>query len=254
MPEEQRQDAEEDEHEEERRRRRQEAGDGDRRADRAAERADAEEPAHRLALDGVGAVLARDLLADVVGPLAADGGGERAGDDGDHAEAEVRDVEREAVALEEERRRPVGERADRRGVRAEAEHSLAIEVDAEQALEVALDVGLLGDHLARGLRDPETEEREREARAARDEEGVAPALADLDEAADEVAERAADRRRGVEVRERAAALLGRGDVVDDRRSERRVARLADADEHSRDHEAERRRREPGRDTSPRSTR
>ena len=43
-----------------------------------------------------------------------------------------------------------------------------------------------------------------EARAAGDEERAPPAPARLDEAADEVAERAADGRRDVEDRERAA--------------------------------------------------
>ena len=73
------------------------------------------------------------LAADVVGPLAADGRRERAGDDGDHAEAEVRDVEREAEPLEEERGRPVRERADRGGVRAVAVDALPVEIDREEA-------------------------------------------------------------------------------------------------------------------------
>ena len=163
----------------------------------------------RSTTSGAPAVLGGDLLADVVRPLAADRGRERAGDDRDHAEAEVRDVEREAVALEEERGRPVRERADRRRVRAEAVDTLAIEIDREQPPQVALHVGLLGQDLARGLDDHETHEREEEAWAAGHEERAPPAPARLDEAADEIPERAADRRRGVEIRERSAALLGR---------------------------------------------
>ena len=81
-----------------------------------------------------------------------------------------------------------------------------------------------------GLGDKQAAEREHEAGTAADVERGAPAPARFDEAADHVAERRADRNREIEDRERAALVLGRREVIDDRRRERRVARLADADE------------------------
>ena len=161
----------------------------------------------------------------------------------------------EAVARVEELRRPERERADRGGVRAVAEDALAIQrrssasfVDVAQrcsAFAVA--------SLRSGSAIERHEQREHDAGAAGDEERAPPAPVALDEAADEIAERGADRRREVEDRERAALLLGRRDVVDDRRRERRVARLADADDRARERAATRR-RSRGRTRSSRRSR
>jgi hypothetical protein len=85
---------------------------------------------------------------------------------------------------------------------------------------------------------PSTSKSEQQTRAAGDEERRAPAELRVHEAAQDVAQRRADGDGGVEEREDAAAAILREVVGEQRRGDRRVGRLPDADGGAGGEEAE----------------
>ena len=102
-------------------------------------------------------------------------------------------------------------------------------------------------HLARAagrVGKGQREEREEEAREAGDEEGRAPPEVGVGVAADDVAERGADRDGAEEDRVDAAALLLREVVGEEARGDRPVGGLADADRRARGEERGEALREP----------
>ena len=206
----------------------------------------------RVESHGVSSVTSGPSLRGSIGPPPTDDRADRTGDDGDDAEVvigasrsrasrpcrrrrastppTISNVPLARVALGEVLRRPVRERRDRAGVRAVAEHRAAEQRQLRERAERCRRCSPLASRSLRaGSAISRQRQREHDAGAAGDEERRAPAPARFDEAAEHVAERGADRNREVEDRERARLLIGRRDVVDDRRGERRVARLADAD-------------------------
>jgi hypothetical protein len=131
-----------------------------------------------------------------------------------------------------------------RGVRDEPDDRPAVERRLPERPEGAAPGGALRDVNALGLRDEEAQDGGGEARPTGAEEGGAPAEVALEEAADEKAERRADRHGDVEDGKPAPLLLEGRDVVDDRRRDGDVARLADADHDARPLEVVKPAREP----------
>ena len=80
----------------------------------------------------------------------------------------------------------------------------------------------------------QAQRREHQAREGDEVKRHAPAEVRADRAPKDVAERAANRDREIEIGQHATALFDRVEVGDDRRRGRPVAGFADADEHARD--------------------
>ena len=181
--------------------------------------------------------------------------------DRDQAEDEARAPGVEAVAHVQVLGRPEREAADREGVGAVAEDRRAIERDAQRAWPRRPSSSAASrrrfDAPSRrgGLGEEEAEERrERDPGPAATKKAARQPCALHDRAADDVAERRADRGRRVEDRQPRPLRARGGHVVDERRREGRVAGLADADEGARSDERRRRPAPARRPPWPRSTR
>ncbi len=209
-----------------------------------------------IALGHARAIRAREPI----GQEAAERGAEEPCPDRDVPEYLVAAREREAEPAAEERRRPRAEAAEREGLRDVAEDGVAVARVAEELAVHGRAAGALvagGVELARRLRDQERHGREQDARAARDVERRAPAEGGLEDPTEHVSERRADGDRRVEDRQIAVLRPLVGDVVDDRRAQRGVARLADTDGDAREEhrpEAVRHPRDHGRDRPQRDAR
>jgi hypothetical protein len=170
---------------------------------------------------------------------------ERADEAGDHhhrAERHRRIGARHPALALEERRHPESETAQRERVRRVAEDREEIGAVAEQ---VAIGIararprGLRRVHVllsARRILHHQHEQREQQAGEAGQPEGRAPAEVLIGPAAEDVAGGRADRDGGEEKGEDAAAALDRKEIREDRRRDRAVSRLADADGRARDEE------------------